>query len=1679
MFYYSQNGMKKIRIILNILSLSLLLFLVKPETSLSYEECDSIRYCTGRALNLTVNKGKGAHYVDVPMSQAFESTIDGFTAEMWLKPERQDGKREFIAGVWGPLQDVNDSWVVYISESDELVFEIDGPALMGSLDNTIARMPAANLYNKWSHVAVVFDGSDQSAYIYVDGILGASATNVQYPANNLQVPKDNTLPLQIGSCNALLDDLQTFRTFRGWIDEVRIWNFPMPEDEIYCNKDLAMSGAEEGLILYFRCNETPNVYNLCDASGSGHTGRARSGARCKDGGGRPRIRKVFVTPNAAINEIMKCDTTITYNFKIQDTSICGSTYGIRILDDKVSRYTITPNRIDLAPKTEYDFSVKIDRTLIGPFQSRLYIYPFNNCGVGTIIPIKLDRWTELGFSSNRLDMGELYANCEEVPYTDSIFTICNRSGEVTSSRSMRIDDITTTDPLRFEIILPAGLTLPYNIADGECIDITVRFHSANRAEDHFDTLFVKSDDQCYGSGIIPIEARTRSVLGIFELDGKTVIDSIEFDKTCTGFATRAFQYLWANLIDEDIYIDTILVPEHFVSQSFKFDVLLEPVTGYRPNYLRFAPEAPGVFLDSIVFVVKAGECNIRHPIYVTGEGFFADLRFKEDTIDFGKIIVGQSDFVYAEIANFSTDDLDMSSYVGRGDVFFTNGARQTLSPGETASVPLIFKPLTDTIYEDRLCFNELTCFNFGCIPIKGEGIYERFRFNPEIMRTESVLACDSRLDTLWIVNISPDTQTLELFDLNTTGKYELVIPAAFPASLELASGDSVMFIFRFTPNDFTQDIVERASLRFVTIPDLTQWEAPMYGTSSLPKIFVTGLTKFSSLEVGDSKRKNITIENINKFDIKIDSIITSEGYTLIKPSNYPNVTLKPREQIIAEIEFAPTEEKDYNGEVEVFSSSPCDVSQTGVLEGKGIIIPLEVPISVISFGFVRPCDCLTREMLMINQSMINNMNVDSIWIDDFNIQQNARPELFTWTSTNSPDASLPYQIPPMSFDTVKIKFCPRTPSEEEYIDNNARIHVAASGAGWEGLYDSYLFGKRTMNIYPQPAVVTFPPTQVDTFSIPPEQVYIIIPGLEYNPDLESVRIDSITFEPDDRVFSVQNPMPIEIDYPEMDSIIIDFRPRAARYYSAKMRLHMSKPCPVVDTTVLIEGNAFAPPYGLELTFENDREELDTFRFVNCALLDVPVYTSREFPAEVVDITCIISYDKSRLEFVSSDSPYLTADTCFPHIPSIIDKSIPEGMEFLLKNFCHVNSTKPILNASFRSLYLTRDTLGISIDSSFFDTEEVILYEIIAEYDSGMVVILKPEYEIQNEVDFGRVDVLDCLQRTLEILNTGDVDLSIDSLFNLPEDVKIVASVPDLGENFSPGETAIITIEFCPRRKQLYDIDSLFSESISPCILWDTTNIRGEGFAPPFEFGIDVTENFSIPDEIEATIGDTIQIPIYFERNFSRELNNIVYWLEGLRFNVVFDYNKYSMKYLSYENNIGGDLNLNYAEPGKIRLDYSNVDSLWAGEIANLTFLMLVPDSVETSIYADALEFDTDSILFLDIIPIGEESLLKTIGRCNLTSLNFDKLKPQIIGNAPNPWTDETKISFVINEKSSASLKLFSSTGEPVKELLDGSAEFDAGHYTYTLSSMGLQSGMYYIVLRSGADIDAMPVILIK
>ncbi|MGV3587765.1 MAG: DUF7619 domain-containing protein [Adhaeribacter sp.] len=145
-----------------------------------------------------------------------------FTISFWVKPDRQQTRGAAIAALQNDLYlyanpDVQNNYVL----SHLLQFDL-AP-------------------DKWNYITITVDAATQQRKVYLFGQLIDSNTWAYFPTNgfNLRFGNGGFFP---GSY------------FRGQLDEIKLWNYNLTDDEIYRSMHSVLTGAEAGLAGYWDFN---------------------------------------------------------------------------------------------------------------------------------------------------------------------------------------------------------------------------------------------------------------------------------------------------------------------------------------------------------------------------------------------------------------------------------------------------------------------------------------------------------------------------------------------------------------------------------------------------------------------------------------------------------------------------------------------------------------------------------------------------------------------------------------------------------------------------------------------------------------------------------------------------------------------------------------------------------------------------------------------------------------------------------------------------------------------------------------------------------------------------------------------------------------------------------------------------------------------------------------------------------------------------------------------------------------------------------------------------------------------------------------------------------------------------------------------------------------------------------
>lgn len=129
------------------------------------------------------------------------------------------------------------------------------------------------LDGSWHHVALVRDASTGTNLIYVDGSLdfsgspGVSTDDISYPDGGTPNPVTPWGPYIVLGAEKH-DAGPAYPSFRGYFDELRIWNIALSAGAIHAMKNEVIHPATTGLVAYYRFEEGSGS-NVFDSSAAG------------------------------------------------------------------------------------------------------------------------------------------------------------------------------------------------------------------------------------------------------------------------------------------------------------------------------------------------------------------------------------------------------------------------------------------------------------------------------------------------------------------------------------------------------------------------------------------------------------------------------------------------------------------------------------------------------------------------------------------------------------------------------------------------------------------------------------------------------------------------------------------------------------------------------------------------------------------------------------------------------------------------------------------------------------------------------------------------------------------------------------------------------------------------------------------------------------------------------------------------------------------------------------------------------------------------------------------------------------------------------------------------------------------------------------------------------------------
>jgi len=191
------------------------------------------------------------------------------TMELWMRPDALPGDiGETQMSIW---DSDSDAFCLYFDNTieDELVFMVNAGMAQGHVTASEALLSTG----EWQHVAGVYDGSNGTVTLYLDGVQVACQTNATL--TNAPASQETHFAGPAGMS----------ARFRGRLDDCRLWNVARTGAEVADAMTTPLCGDESGLIGYWNFEEGTGT-NTVDRSTNTHHGVFDMGltnAWCTDG----------------------------------------------------------------------------------------------------------------------------------------------------------------------------------------------------------------------------------------------------------------------------------------------------------------------------------------------------------------------------------------------------------------------------------------------------------------------------------------------------------------------------------------------------------------------------------------------------------------------------------------------------------------------------------------------------------------------------------------------------------------------------------------------------------------------------------------------------------------------------------------------------------------------------------------------------------------------------------------------------------------------------------------------------------------------------------------------------------------------------------------------------------------------------------------------------------------------------------------------------------------------------------------------------------------------------------------------------------------------------------------------------------------------------------------------------
>jgi hypothetical protein len=338
--------------------------------------------------------------------------------------------------------------------------------------------------------------------------------------------------------------------------------------------------------------------------------------------------------------------------------------------------------------------------------------------------------------------------------------------------------------------------------------------------------------------------------------------------------------------------------------------------------------------------------------------------------------------------------------------------------------------------------------------------------------------------------------------------------------------------------------------------------------------------------------------------------------------------------------------------------------------------------------------------------------------------------------------------------------------------------------------------------------------------------------------------------------------------------------------------------------------------------------------------------------------------------------------------------------------------------------------------------------------------IKSSISLSNTVsiDFGNVAIGETKDDTIHIVNSGKVDVTIESITNITPPFELISTSPSLPTTLKANDELLTIIGYTPT-DTTGDTQIIKQISTIPCNIEISTTLSGLGISEQ-----NIIRKASVYiDPLDARTGQTVSMPLML-----RSSENLITNGQTREFSAKIRFNA---TLLSPNETPDNDIITN----GERTIEVSGNISAPNGVMKMMNYTAALGNTKCTDLIIDTVIWknikvetilDNGKFCLTNVCPEGGDRLLNPNGNTQIISIH------------PNPTSGAITIEYKLSESGYTEFLIMNYLGETVKKVVLGEIK-DFNSQSLTLNLDDLSTGQYFLVLRTPTEAVRQIVIIVR